>query len=187
MCAGSGVCASRMPGSMRSMSTDADVEVTTVAINVTVPATLRWTDTPRGAASALFTPHHTPRRPTAAWQPPRSRGLRSPDRCHLCILRPPGRARAGHPHPLRSPTIHSARHFGASSTDVSVPRPSATAGSPCRCRGEIYLRVGMTGLTESVDRGGSLTEQGPGQYLRPTPRAGLGSVAPPRPCTSPRP
>jgi|SRR2546430_6348154 hypothetical protein len=40
---------------MRVMSSHSDVEVTALAINVTIPETLRWTDTRRGETFVLTT------------------------------------------------------------------------------------------------------------------------------------
>lgn len=40
---------------MRVMSSHSDVEVTALAINVTIPETLRWTDTRRGETFTLTT------------------------------------------------------------------------------------------------------------------------------------
>src|SRR5215204_4722729 len=39
------------------MSSDVDVDVVALAINVTIPQALRWTDTRRGAEFTLMTPN----------------------------------------------------------------------------------------------------------------------------------
>jgi len=126
-----------LTGTMSVMTSDQPAEVTALAINVTIPEALRWTDTRRGVMFTLTTLNVRPladgRLAARAYGRP---GRWRPRR--LCLLRGTGRSRAGRSHrrgrhpgwlpvgrPPRAPVIATPRPHRRSDLRIFPARPAA--------------------------------------------------------------